>query len=186
VLLLWWWVTALGTWGWSLDWTCPMVFTVWLCAPCQGGWICSAVYCGAPPIPSHQCKYCVQTRSTSLNLTMLVKGSQNVRCFRTPTNIFQLKTYWAKCSCVCVCVCECEVLLFLGWSAAVPYAREVLLLLCVLLCLVRTIHICDFRLVINWTPDRWQSLHSDKCSDIDLHFWRDLYVLFTSSPERSD
>lgn len=174
MLLLWWWATALGTWGWSLDWTCPMVFSVWLCAACQGGWICSAVYWAAPPNPSLQCKYSGQTRSTSLNLTVLVQGSQNVRCLRTPSNIFHLKTYWAKCSCVCVCV----VVLVLGWSAAVPYAREVLLLLCVELCLVRTVHVCAFRLVINWTPNRWLPLDSSKCSDRDLYLWPDLYVLF--------
>ena len=152
-----------------------MVFTVWLCAACQGGWICSAVNWAAPPSPSLQCKYCGQPRSTSLALTLLVQGSQRVRYLRTSTNTFRLKTYWAKCSscvCVCVCVCVCERerggTLFLGWSAAVPYAHEVLLLLCVALCPVRTVHICDFRLVINWTPNKWLSLDSGKCSERDI------------------
>ena len=88
------------------------------------------------PSTSHSysplCKYYGQPRSTTLALIVLVQGSQNVRWLRTPTNKFQLKTYWAKCSCVCVCVC-----MFVCLCVCVS-----LYVMCICLCVCMCVYEC--------------------------------------------
>ena len=64
----------------------------------------------------------------------------------------------------------------IGWSAAPFFACEITQFFPVVICVVRTVHKFEFRIVINQTPNKWRPVERMSCSNRDSYFWHDLCI----------
>jgi hypothetical protein len=63
------------------------------------------------------------------------------------------------------------------WPSALFFStRDKIRLLSIVFFVVRAIHVFEFSLVINCTPNQWRPV-ARSCSETDLCFWQDLYVI---------
>jgi hypothetical protein len=105
--------------------------------------------------------YCCQFIRTGLTLTVVAQGgSQTVRYLSLAANIFQ------------------------HWAAVVSCACKLIILFSVAFCLVVGVHNFDFSRVIKQTTNKLQAGERKACSDRDVCFWQELYLLSSSLAQK--